>query len=211
MSEGKNQTSATSDNVYQRLLAVQGETIVPRQESRFKGGSRSAERILEALKPVCRKYGLLVFTTEVVELIGDRNRIKATATAINVDKPEETVSSSASAWEGEISSGLDASQVSGKTGSYAKKYALQHLFAIDDTKDADFEHEVTAPTEPVKTDDSSDAVLARAKKKINEALESHGYDVPTAKTTFIYTVLEHSTIDNLNEADLVMDALENES
>jgi hypothetical protein len=130
---------ADTKNVYQRLLEAQAHIVAPRQESRFKTGSRSAEQILEAAKPACRDSGLLLVTNEVVEFIGERTRIKAEATVYNVDKPEESVSASASSWEGDISNGLDASQVSGKTGSYAKKYALQNLFAIDDTKDADFD------------------------------------------------------------------------
>lgn len=154
-------TKTNSKNVYQRLLEAQGHIVVPRQESRFKGGSRSAEAILEKAKPACRNAGLFLYTTEMVEFIGNRTRIKATAFAVNVDNHQECVEASASAWEGEISSGLDASQVSGKTGSYAKKYALQNLFAIDETKDADFEHEdapapnrqPAAPVEPPVKDE----------------------------------------------------------
>lgn len=198
-------------NIYQRLLTAQGEIVAPRQESRFRTGSRSAEQILEALKPVCRKYGLLVHTTEEVELIGSRNRIKATATVVNVDNPEEQISSSASAWEGEVSSGLDTSQVSGKTGSYAKKYALQHLFAIDDTKDADFEHEdpqpKSAPASAPKTEESTSEVLKRAKSQINAAMEMNGFDTPAAKLALIKSVLGHETIDNLDEADAIADKL----
>lgn len=135
-------------NVYQRLSDAQAHIVAPRQESRFKGGSRSAEQILEAAKPACRAAGLVLMTNEEAELVGDRYRIKATATVINVDDPSARVSASASTWEGEISAGLDASQVSGKAGSYAKKYALQDLFAIDDTKDADFEDMKKAGAKP---------------------------------------------------------------
>lgn len=208
MSETK---EADRRNIYQRLLNAQGEIVAPRQTSRFKSGSRSAEQILEAVKPVCRKHGLFVHTTEEVEVVGPRIRIKATATVVNVDNPEEQLSASASAWEGDVSAGLDTSQVSGKTGSYSKKYALQHLFAIDDTKDADFEHhEPSVSKEPAPTpkasDPSSDA-LTRAKQQINGALTASGYDTPAAKLAFIKTVLGHETIDNLNEADRIADKL----
>ncbi len=139
-------------NVYKRLLEAQGHIVAPRQESRFRGGSRSAEQILEAAKPACREFGLVLVTNERCELVGERYRIRATAKVYNVDDPTEFISASASTWEGEISAGLDASQVSGKAGSYAKKYALQDLFAIDDTKDADFEEPAkkASPATPAK-------------------------------------------------------------
>ena len=143
---------AESKNVYQRLVEAQARIVAPRQASRFKSGSRSAEQILEAAKPACRETGLLLVADEMVEFIGGRNRIHVTVSVINIDKPSEQLSASSSAWEGEVSAGLDASQVSGKTGSYAKKYALQNLFAIDDTKDADFEHEDAKPAKKPQSD-----------------------------------------------------------
>lgn len=162
-------------NVYQRLSEAQAHIVAPRQESRFKGGSRSAEQILEAAKPACRQFGLLLVTNEEIEFVGERNRIKATATVINVDKPDERISSSASAWEGELTTGLDASQVSGKTGSYAKKYALQDLFAIDDTKDADFDD-----TKPTKAAATKPVAKASQRSDADQVLEvMTGNDAPT--------------------------------
>jgi len=134
--------STSTKNVYQRLMAAQGEIVAPREINGRFGKARSAEQILEAVKPVCRDNGLLVHTTDVMHQVGDRNYITTTARVVNVDKPDEFVEADASAWENTASGGLDTSQVTGKTSSYAKKYALQNLFAIDDTKDADFQHEV---------------------------------------------------------------------
>lgn len=128
------------NNVYQKLLDAQKEISAPRDVDGRFGKARSAEKILEAVKPVCQKYGLLLYTSDVLSSHNGRNYITATAYVVNVDKPEEIVSADAYAWENEALSGLDTSQVSGKTSSYAKKYALQNLFAIDDTKDADVEH-----------------------------------------------------------------------
>ncbi len=135
-------------NVYQRLLDAQKEIIAPRDVDGRFGKARSAEKILEAVKPICQKHGLLLYTSDVMYSHNGRNYITASAHVVNVDKPEEVVSADAYAWENEASSGLDTSQVSGKTSSYAKKYALQNLFAIDDTKDADVEH---IDPEPKKT------------------------------------------------------------
>lgn len=136
-------------NVHQKLLDAQKEISAPRDVDGRFGKARSAEKILEAVKPVCQKYGLLLYTSDVLSSHNGRNYITATAYVVNVDKPEEIVSADAYAWENEASSGLDTSQVSGKTSSYAKKYALQNLFAIDDTKDADIEHSDPEPKKQV--------------------------------------------------------------
>ena len=136
-------------NVYQRLLEVQKTARAPRQIGGRFGNARSAEQILEAYKPVCNDNGLYLFTSDEIQLIGDRHYVTATATVVNADNQEEFVAASASAWENEVSGGLDTSQVTGKTSSYAKKYALQNLFAIDDTKDADQDEEPKrAPQKP---------------------------------------------------------------
>lgn len=198
-------------NVHHRLLAVQHELKAPRQAGGRFGKARSAEQILEAAKPVCYSHGLLLVTSDLVHAVGTRTYVTATAKVINIDEPEQTVKADANAWEGDISRGLDAPQVTGSASSYAKKYALQNLFAIDDTSDADFHQEDEQPAMGHQTSESATDVLARAKKQINETLEAQGYNTVTAKMTFINAVLQHSTIDNLNEADLVMDQLENEA
>ena len=193
-------------NVYQRLLEVQKEAKAPRSIKGQFGNARSAEQILEAYKPVCNNHGLFLTTTDEVVQVGERNYVKAVATVVNVEDPTEFVSASASAWEGEIPQSkygtdiIDSSQLTGKTSSYAKKYALQNLFAIDDTKDAD---------QNPKEDEAS--ILKRAKGTINNKLVELNYVTVDAKRAFINKVLEHDTIDNLDEADLVMDALENEA
>lgn len=211
------------DNVFQRLLNVQKTAKAPREISGKFGKGRSAEQILEAYKPVCNDNGLYLNTSDEIVHVGDRHYVTTTATVTNIDKPEETHSACASAWEGNIplnSSGgeiLDTSQVSGKTSSYAKKYALQNLFAIDDTKDADQDNEEvvynstkTRPSTDYSMDGGTQEILARAKDKINKELESQEMILPLQKKAFITKVLKKSTIDSLNDADLVMDQLENE-
>ncbi len=208
--------TAQNLNVYQRLLKVQEQGKAPRTiEGKF-GKSRSAEMILEAYKPVCTANGLYLYTSDVVVQVGGRNYITSTAIVVNVDDPTEQVSASASAWEGEVpmnkygSEIIDTSQLSGKTSSYAKKYSIQNLFAIDDTKDADQDDEETQynskPTPVVQ-----DRELAQAKTTINAKLIEQGYTTKFAKTTFIKKVLEKESIDNMEDANSVMDALENEA
>lgn len=218
---------ADGKNIYQRLLAVQGEAVAPRSVDGKFGKTRSAELILEAYKPICRTHGLYLFTTDEVKHVEGRNYVQSTATVVNVDKPDETHSASAWAWENEVelnkygSPIMDTSQVSGKTGSYAKKYALQNLFAVDDSKDADNDHDYKpadpkrqAPAPSVEPSapavDSDAEALKRAKAAINEELEKQGYKLKMQKTAFVYKVIRKQMVETLDDADAVMDQLENE-
>jgi hypothetical protein len=159
--------SGVTENVYQRLLKVQGELVAPREISGKFGKARSAEQILEAAKPVCRKHKLFLYTSDELRQVGDRNYCVTTARVVNVDNPDETVAATAAAWENQVemsragSAILDTSQVSGKTSSYAKKYALQNLFAIDDTKDADFDQPATRPAVATSKPAASDQPTAK--------------------------------------------------
>jgi len=204
-------------NVYQRLLEVQHEIKTPRDVAGRFGKARSAEQILEAIKPVAYKHGLYLYTSDTPTMNGDRHGLIASATVVNVDTPQEQITADAWAWENEVSAGLDTSQVSGKTSSYAKKYALQNLFAIDDTKDADQEH--TDPDYPKlsakeKADSRADVwnsyKLGQAKTEINDMLTAKGYDTDVAKLAFVKAVIEKEVIETEVDANLVADAIENE-
>ncbi|MCW6665442.1 ERF family protein [Aerococcaceae bacterium NML191219] len=95
---------------------------------------RSAEDILEAVKPVNETVGLLLTITDSIEQIGDRYYIKATATLTD---GENSVAVTAYAREALNKKGMDDSQITGSASSYARKYALNGLYLIDDAKDAD--------------------------------------------------------------------------
>lgn len=95
---------------------------------------RSCEDIVEAVKPVINQLGYYLVLTDEIVLIGTRYYVKATATISN---GKESFSCTAFAREEEIKKGMDGSQITGASSSYARKYALNGLFAIDDTKDAD--------------------------------------------------------------------------
>lgn len=124
--------------IYAALMAVQSELKAPKgQENTFgKYRYRSAEDILEAVKPLLKENGLYLRISDTVELIGDRYYVKATATAVDI-ATGEAESATAYAREQTEKKGMDAAQVTGATSSYARKYALNALFGIDDTKDAD--------------------------------------------------------------------------
>lgn len=116
------------------LNKIQKELKAPKgQENTFgKYRYRSCEDILEAVKPLLGDATLTI--SDEVVMLGDRFYVKATAT-LSDDK--ETVSVSAYARESLDKKGMDTAQITGATSSYARKYALNGLFCIDDTKDAD--------------------------------------------------------------------------
>lgn len=120
----------------QKLINIQASLKAPKSQNNSFGGYkyRSCEDILEAVKPLLAKECLLLTVSDTVEMIGTRFYVKATAT---VTDGEKTFSTSAYAREEETKKGMDGAQVTGAASSYARKYALNGLFAIDDTKDAD--------------------------------------------------------------------------
>jgi hypothetical protein len=118
------------------LIDIQSRLKAPKgQYNSFgKYKYRNCEDILEAVKPLLRDNGCYLTITDEVVSIGDRYYVKAIATLTD---GEEKIEVSALAREEETKKGMDASQVTGATSSYARKYALNGLFCIDDTKDAD--------------------------------------------------------------------------
>ena len=139
--------------IYDKLLAVQSELKAPKnQYNEFgKYNYRNAEDILEAVKPLCAKLKALVYITDEVKQISDRYYIQATATFVDTESSEK-IAVAAYAREEESKKGMDASQVTGAASSYARKYALNGLFAIDDTKDSDATNKGDAPArKPVKS------------------------------------------------------------
>lgn len=118
------------------LLAIQSALKAPKgQFNKFGGYSyRSCEDILEAVKPLLAQYGVLLTLTDEIVEIGGRFYVKATAQVTDGDSGAVVT---AYAREEENKKGMDGSQITGSASSYARKYALNGLFCIDDTKDAD--------------------------------------------------------------------------
>lgn len=129
----------TPKTLAEKLLNVQAELKAPKsQYNNFgKYAYRNAEDIVEAVKPYAKKHGLLLTLSDEVIVIGDRTYIKATARVTDIKDCEQSIETTAYAREPEMKKGMDESQVTGAASSYARKYALNGLFAIDDTKDAD--------------------------------------------------------------------------
>ena len=122
----------------QRIINAQNEIKAPKGQfnSFGKYRYRSAEDILEAVKPVLLKYGLYLTVSDEIVPVGDRVYIKAVAT-IHDTKSDKTESVQAFAREPIQKKGQDDSQITGATSSYARKYAMNGLFCLDDNKDAD--------------------------------------------------------------------------
>lgn len=134
------------------LCKIQNELKAPKNQFNKFGGYkyRSCEDILEAVKPILAKHGCTLTLNDEVVFIGSRYYVKATCTLRDKD---EVVTTQAFAREEEVKKGMDASQITGASSSYARKYALNAMFLIDDTKDADTDaytqqQKKAAPTQP---------------------------------------------------------------
>lgn len=155
------------------LVKIQAELKAPKNQTNAFGKYkyRSAEDIVEAVKPILSKYGTaLVITDEVVQ-VGDRVYVKATATLL--DGTDDSISVSGWAREEEVKKGMDSAQITGSASSYARKYALNGLFAIDDTKDAD------------STNDHKDEVGEEKRMKLIALLENTIWDESLKSKTAI--------------------------
>jgi hypothetical protein len=119
-----------------KLIEIQKNLKAPKNQynSFGKYNYRSAEDILEAVKPLLIKHELLMTISDEIELIGNRVYVKAIVTIVDNEK---IITTTAYAREPESRKGMDDSQITGASSSYARKYALNGMFCIDDTKDSD--------------------------------------------------------------------------
>ncbi|MEY8321880.1 ERF family protein [Lachnospiraceae bacterium 46-61] len=125
-------------SVYSKLFEIQQNLKAPKgQYNKFgKYTFRSCEDILEALKPLLASQKAIIVLSDELTNIEQRYYIKATARIIDIETGEQ-ITNSAYAREDENKKGMDLSQITGASSSYARKYALNGLFCIDDNKDSD--------------------------------------------------------------------------
>lgn len=125
--------------IYEKLAQIQSHLKAPKNQYNSFGqySYRSAEDILEALKPLTLEQGCVLIITDDMNQIGDRYYVSACA-CLHDCESGENVSVTAYAREAEQKKGMDESQITGSASSYARKYALNGLFAIDDNKDSDY-------------------------------------------------------------------------
>lgn len=165
-----------------KLLKIQQELKAPKGQYNSFGNYkyRSAEDILESVKPLLKKYNAVLTLSDEAVAVGDWVYIKATATLSDAEiKPEDKanltsyddISVSAYARETETKKGMDASQITGSASSYARKYALNGLFAIDDTKDSDTDEQRKQADRPAGLDEAKAKVFAEMKKQNKNSKE----------------------------------------
>jgi len=187
--------------VNDKLIAVQSELKAPKSQfNKFGNYSyRNVEDILEALKPLLKKHSLVLTISDSIKEVGGRVYVKATAT---VTDGSDNVSVEAYARESESRKGMDDSQLTGSTSSYARKYALNGLFLIDDTKDADgmdnTKHDPTPKKTPLETQIAGE---------LGEQFIAHELTDPESKKDFIQSVIQKDAIVTVLDAKRVLKAL----
>ena len=163
--------------IYAALMAVQAELKAPKSQHNSFGkyDYRSAEDIIEAVKPLLKENGLFLTMSDDIVQIGDRYYVKATVSVTDI-VTGESVQTSALAREAAQKKGMDESQVTGTASSYARKYALNGLFAIDDTKDADTDQyqQQTSGAGRAQKLKAPDEEMTKAKRKLKAEVDRIG-------------------------------------
>lgn len=172
--EKKDVKSVKPLTLIQKLAAIQLELKAPKNQRNTFGkyNYRSAEDILEAVKPLAIRHGACVSLTDDIIAVGSRIYVKAIVRVINLDDIHDEITTTAMAREEEVKKGMDGSQITGAASSYARKYALNGMFAIDDTKDSDATNDHGVSAQPVKPKTAGDilgspVVKAESKPKVN--------------------------------------------
>lgn len=191
---------AEAKSIHAKLLNVQADLKVPKDLKNTFGNYRyrSAESILEAVKPHLKKQGLVIRLNDEVEMIGDRYYIKATVRLSDTTQ-NDSVEVTAYAREELAKKGMDSAQVTGAASSYARKYALNGMFAIDDTKDADATNDHKSKAVPPEN-----AMHANQLKEVSDILEEKGITNRDEKITIIHAIagdepLRTSEVENLKK------------
>ena len=181
-------------NIQQELKAPKGQ-----YNSFGKYKYRSAEDILEAVKPLLGKHNAQLTLSDTIKEIGGRVYVEATATFTD---GTETVTVTASAREPSEKKGMDDSQITGTASSYARKYALNGLFLIDDTKDADSDEYAEQTKEKPKKDKAPQAVLAPEKvAEIDDLIKATNTD--RSKLLAYYKVMRIEDMSDKNAENCI--------
>jgi hypothetical protein len=176
-----------SNEVYKKLAAVQVALKAPKgQRNNFgKYNYRSCEDILEAAKPLCVENGLVLIAFDDIVNIGDRYYVKAIVKVLDIETGK-SLESQAFAREDNNKKGMDVAQITGASSSYARKYALNALFSLDDTKDADTYKPPQAeynpkPSKPILNKDNPQW------EKVKQKVKQKNLDINTIRTHYQIT------------------------
>lgn len=194
----------TGKNLHEKLVAIQSGLKAPKSnENSFgKYKYRSCEDILEALKPLLREHGCTLTLSDEIVLIGSRFYVKATAWLSNGGTE---ILATAFAREEEMKKGMDGAQITGAASSYARKYALNGLFCIDDTKDADTmdnrkrEEPILDYNEKFGTVEERKPAATKAKPTVTEVMERL---TPCRTTASVETIWKSAMKYEWTETDL---------
>lgn len=172
--------------IYEKLAEIQNELFVPKGQKNNFGNYqyRSCEDILKTVKPICRDKGCVLFLSNDLVSIGGRNYVEAQATLLELSTGEQVVSV-AHAREEETKKGMDGSQITGASSSYARKYALAGLFCIDNEKDSD----------ATNTHDKSDKEVAEQLEDDKKTAEVENMTIAPVKVQALLAKCESENVD----------------
>lgn len=177
-------------NVYEKLQKVQENLKAPKNRTNSFGkySYRNCEDILEGCKPLLAEYKAVIVLSDYIEKVDDRFYVKAVATFIDIESGEK-IENQALAREAIEKRGMDDSQITGTASSYARKYALNGLLCIDDTKDADSdeyaeEQKNRANRKKVDAPKAPQGITEDDKREIRDLVEALKEKYPTKNFTF---------------------------
>lgn len=180
-------------NIHEKLLAVQTKLKAPKSQynSFGKYNYRNCEDILEAVKPLCAEVKAVARLTDKIVMVGDRYYVEATAHFTDCEGDNAEITATAYAREEEEKKGMDGSQVTGASSSYARKYALNGLFDIDDTKDSDTTNthgqDTTTQTKQTTKEKPKETKPQTPRERLISKLKSLGVDINEYAKTYNVT------------------------
>lgn len=190
-------------NVTKKLMNIQRDLKAPKGQynSYGKFNYRSCEDILEAVKPLLARENCLLLISDEIQDVGGRIYVKAKATIIDIEDGSQ-ISNTAYARESVEKKGMDESQLTGTASSYARKYCLNGLFLIDDTKDAD-----TDEYKNQQMKDSGNTKLSPVQvKAVRNVIEKNGLDEMGVCQMYGVISVEEMTVANMSDLNMKVEA-----
>ena len=184
-------------NIYEKLNKIQTELKAPKgQYNSFgKYKYRSCEDILEAIKPFLTETKTVLTINDEIVFIGNRFYVKATAVLADCENENSFIHNTAFAREDDSKKGMDGSQITGASSSYARKYALNGLFAIDDTKDADTDENAKQQRNSTRTQEP-ERITKEDVQLMRDLCEQKGLDPDSVFPNGV----ENLTVEQMKEA-----------
>lgn len=190
------------------LINIQSKLKAPKGRKNTFGNYnyRSCEDILEAVKPLLAEDGCTLTLSDEMVVVGERVYVKATADLVNGSGEHTKVT--AYAREAETKKGMDDSQITGTASSYARKYALNGLFLIDDTKDADTDEYAKQTKKEERITDPNKPISAREVKTLKGMAEAYKQNISDICRKYKINRLEEMTNEMYGDALMIFKELE---